>query len=127
MAELFNITDYNFAKTSAITLTEALLSVAVLDLPAIDAGTFELGYSFEIDFGGIKDKSVHFRLDVDGVEGTVFDTQSDKNSNHKNRRYSYPKVRTAGPIKLELFMQKEAGLTSEIILEWCDVTIERKA
>ena len=126
MAELFSILQYEHEKVSAITLTETEQLVATLTVPAIESGTYEVGYSFEIAFGGLKDKSVHFRADINGATGTVFDTQSDKNSDHKNRRYSYPKDYSAGSFELKFYMQKETGVTQPIILEWCDLTLERK-
>jgi len=117
---------YEYTKVNNIVLTEAEVLVATVDLASIPEGVYELGYSFEVNFGGIKDKSVHFRMDIDGVAGTEFDTQSDKRANHKNRRYSYPKPRVAGPCKMEFYMWKQSGVSQEIVLDWCDVTIEWK-
>ena len=117
---------YEYTKANNIVLTETEVLIATVDLASIPEGVYELGYSFEVNFGGIKDKSVHFRMDIDGVAGTEFDTQSDKRANHKNRRYSYPKPRVAGPCKMEFYMWKQSGVSAEIVLDWCDVTIEWK-
>jgi len=126
MAELYEIINYNSVKASAIVLPETELLVASLNVTAHEAGTYELGYSFEIDFDGLKNKSTHFRADINGATGTVFDTQSDKKSNHKNRRYSYPKDLAAGDYEMKFYMWKEAGIPEIITLDWCDLTFERK-
>ena len=101
--------------------------IGTLTVANLDAGTYFYSYSFEVDFKGVKDKTVHFRADIDGATGTVFDVQSDKKSNHKNRLYGYPKVRSSvATYTMEFYMWKEAGFTQPVDVNFCDLIIESK-
>ena len=100
--------------------------IATLTVPSLTDGVYFQSYSFEVDFKGVKDKTVHFRADIDGATGTVFDVQSDKKSNHKNRLYGYPKVRTAGPYEMKFYMWKETGFVDPVDVNYCDLVIEGK-
>jgi len=100
--------------------------IATLTVPSLIDGVYFQSYSFEVDFKGVKDKTVHFRADIDGATGTVFDVQSDKKSNHKNRLYGYPKVRTAGPYEMKFYMWKETGFVDPVDVNYCDLVIEGK-
>ena len=124
-------TPMKFVKESNIILPETNpLLIATLDAGTIVAGTYLIGYSFEINFNGARNKEAHFRLDItDGsgtLTGTEFDIQTDNRSNFKNRTYFYPKVLPSGPYKLEFYMYKETGITEEFVLEWCDLMLDKK-
>ena len=105
---------------------DVLTPIATLSVPNLPAGDYFISYAFEIDFKGAKNESVHFQANVDGSTGTLFDIQSDKKANFKNRLYGYPRTRTAGDFTMEFFMMKEAGFTTQVDVNFCDLVIERK-
>ena len=100
--------------------------IATLTVADVPSGVYFQSYSFEVNFGGVKDKLVHFRADIDGATGTTFDIQSDKYSEFKNRLYGYPKIRTLGPYEMKFYMWKESGFTGQVDIPYCDLIIEGK-
>lgn len=98
-----------------------------LTTDALPAGTYMVGYSFEIDFQGNKDKPLLFRM-TGTYAGEEFVESVPAASTHgfKSRFYLFPKIVTEGEVithGLEFQDESSAG----IIIDWCDVMIYRVA
>ena len=92
---------------------------------ALPAGKYMIGYSFEVNFNGHKDKAIEFRL-TGTYAGDIFaETAPTKAGDDlKNRYYMFPKDVSEGTIVdhgIEFNDPGAAGIT----VAWCDVMCHR--
>ncbi len=93
---------------------------------ALPAGTYEIGFAFEADFTGSKDKPLAFQLtgDYAGAEFSESSSSADVN-NKKSRYYMFPKDVAEGTVVTHgiHFMDQSGG--NNITVDFCDVIIRR--
>lgn len=91
----------------------------------LPAGKYMIGYSFEADFGGNKDKALLFKITGD-FAGQEFAESASAASAHglRSRFYMFPKDITEGTIiNHGITFQDESGVG--ILIDFCDVILWR--
>ena len=124
MADIFSILTYDFDKQSVPNLSDVFQTVASVTLLGAVAGTYEIGYSFQVDFNGTKGKPLYFRLGGTYGDPTEFSTVSEQNADKKNRFYAFPKVHAGGDITVSLDMRKDATIGT-LDVDFVDTMIRR--
>jgi len=119
---------YAFEKVSAVDISgtddAGAIDVVTLTTPTLPAGTYELGYSFQVTFAS-KDKPVFFKLAGTFPDSLYFaNGSSANNANHINRAYFYPKDYAGGIVTMTLKMYKTSGVTTA---DFADLFIRRVA
>lgn len=123
--------EYYFAKDSGVVVTGtnagSATKVVELITPVLPAGTYHLGYSFQITFGA-KGNEAFFKLDGTFPDTDYFtDIASDNalSALHRNRLYAYPKVFAGGVATLQLMMYMSGGVS--LTADFADLFIQRVA
>ena len=124
MAELFTILEYVFDKQVVPNLGSTFQTVASVTLAGAPAGTYEVGYSFQIDFNGTKGKPVFFRMGGTYGDTTEFSSVAEQDADKKNRFYMFPKVHAGGDIVVSLDMRKDATIGT-LDVNFVDTIIRR--
>ena len=110
MADIFSILAYVFDKQTILDLGSTFQTVSSVTLAGAPAGTYEIGYSFEVDFNATKGKPLYFRLGGTYGDTTEFSTVAEQDADKKNRYYTFPKVHAGGDIVVSLDMRKDATI-----------------
>ncbi len=99
-----------------------------LTTPPLPAGTYSIGYSFEVDFGSHRDKPLIFKLHgtyagIDFAEAQPVGIDL----NNKSRYYAFPKEVSEGAVITHgiEFYDYQGG--NSLVVNWCDVFINRLA
>jgi len=126
MAELFDILNYNTTKNTYLSIPDTMTEVVTLTTPVLPAGTYEIGYSFSLDFNGQKNKSCFYRIDGTYGDSIEHSLTAEANADHKNKYYLFPKVFAGGVITLAVSMRKDPGIT-KMDVDFIDVMVRRVA
>ena len=124
--EFFDVSTFSTQKASGIlAVGDTFQEVVTLTTPILEAGIYMIAYSFQVDFNGTKDKSMFFQVTGTFGDTTEFaETAGDKDGDHKNRAYSFPKTWAGGAITIGLDMRKEADL-GQLDCDFVDVSVFR--
>lgn len=124
MAELFDILEYAFDKQTVPDLSSTFTTVASVTVAAAPAGTYEVGYAFEVDFNSDKNKPMYFRMGGTYGSVTEFSEVAEANADKKNRHYMFPKVFAGGALTVSLDMRKDVSIGT-LDVNFVDVIIKR--
>ena len=126
--ELFNVLAFETQNESAVAITAttsgAPQTVITLTTAALTAGTYMLGYSFQVTHAA-QNRPLFFKISGTYADAAYFVNESSGNNQlNLNRAYMYPKSHAGGQITLALDMY-EATATATIDL--VDVFVHRVA
>ena len=126
--EFFDVTTFNTTKASGILdIGDTYQEVITMTTPVLEAGTYMIGYSFQVDFNGSKNKPMFFQLTGTYGDPTEFaEVAGDSDADHKNRLYGFPKDWAGGAITVGLNMKKDPGL-GQLDCDFVDVSVHRVA
>ena len=126
--EFFDVSTFNTNKASGIlAIGDTFQEVVTMTTPVLEAGTYVVAYSFQVDFNGTKNKPMFFQVTGTFADSIEFaETAGDQDADHKNRSYSYPKVWAGGVVTIGLDMKKDAAL-GQLDCDFVDVSIYRVA
>jgi len=126
-ANIWDINNFNHEKVSAVLgIGETEQTIVTLVTPNLPAGEYFIGYSFQVDYNGTKDKPAFFKLTGTFPDTDFFSGTAPANGDKRNRMYGYPKVWAGGVMTINLVMHRDAALPN-FDCDFADVWVERKA